>query len=174
MQNYFYPRPPGGGRPSKRTAPPDAPNFYPRPPGGGRLKLFRDARNEIIYFYPRPPGGGRPLKSFQKASIFPFLSTPSGWRATDVAIDDRHCARISIHALRVEGDVKNMRRNTKTMYISIHALRVEGDCICPLSICVAINFYPRPPGGGRPHKRYVPVSAVKISIHALRVEGDTD
>ena len=34
-----------------------------------------------------------------------FLSTPSGWRATDVAIDDRHCARISIHALRVEGDL---------------------------------------------------------------------
>ena len=33
--------------------------------------------------------------------------------------------------------------------ISIHALRVEGD----MSICVlpifGINFYPRPPGGGR-------------------------
>ena len=36
--------------------------------------------------------------------------------------------------------------------ISIHALRVEGD---PTACCVAYfsrNFYPRPPGGGRPEK----------------------
>ena len=56
--------------------------------------------------------------------------------------------RISIHALRVEGDAKN----GALFYlhsISIHALRVEGDA-----------------GPGQRH------TARAISIHALRVEGD--
>ena len=36
--------------------------------------------------------------------------------------------------------------------ISIHALRVEGDATgLRISDCLALNFYPRPPGGGRPH-----------------------
>ena len=78
----FYPRPPGGGRPSKAAARIQSADFYPRPPGGGR----RDARMPRmgpIDFYPRPPGGGR-----RKAL------------AEKVRLDE-----ISIHALRVEGDV---------------------------------------------------------------------
>ena len=58
-------------------------------------------------------------------------------------------SRISIHALRVEGDVKNLAR-AFNMSISIHALRVEGDPIVP---------------------PFVPCCF--ISIHALRVEGDS-
>ena len=77
-------------------------------------------------FYPRPPGGGRPSVQLYLASLRRFLSTPSGWRATNVAIDDRHCARISIHALRVEGD--------------------SPENVFPFS---GTYFYPRPPGGGR-------------------------
>ena len=61
---YFYPRPPGGGRPtgtySYTLAPTD---FYPRPPGGGRRKIrLQELEIEIV-----------------------FLSTPSGWRATIAA-----------------------------------------------------------------------------------------
>ena len=59
-------------------------------------------------FYPRPPGGGRPL-------IVPVLLL---------------IQTISIHALRVEGDLKCMK-SRKRRCISIHALRVEGD-ICPI------------------------------------------
>ena len=56
--------------------------------------------------------------------------------------------RISIHALRVEGD--NVHYAVMTADgISIHALRVEGDRECKKS-----------------QKRHC------ISIHALRVEGD--
>ena len=57
--------------------------------------------------------------------------------------------------------------------ISIHALRVEGDTLFA-SDTPAGNayFYPRPPGGGRPHKCYHIVTRQTISIHALRVEGD--
>ena len=57
--------------------------------------------------------------------------------------------KISIHALRVEGDA-GRKRNGGADRISIHALRVEGD--------------PRPRKGDIRRK--------SISIHALRVEGD--
>ena len=59
------------------------------------------------------------------------------------------------------------------MRISIHALREEGDPHYPLLCSLRHYFYPRPPRGGRPrrpvHQRPLPV----ISIHALREEGDT-
>ena len=107
-------------------------------------------------------GGGRPL----------FLSTPSARRATTQAAADRLEGRISIHALREEGDQCN-----------------QGRCIAPK------YFYPRPPRGGRRSSvsTFSPFSlflstpsarratgkdgdiahhAVIISIHALREEGD--
>ena len=34
------------------------------------------------------------------------------------------------------------------------------------------DFYPRPPGGGRPQKYKFKDEFFDISIHALRVEGD--
>ena len=88
----------GEGDGSKRT------DFYPRPPGGGRLST----RNSVIKFCI-------------------FLSTPSGWRATADQHDFRDVSRISIHALRVEGDRQIGVDVEKWTAISIHALRVEGD-----------------------------------------------
>ena len=38
----------------------------------------------------------------------PFLSTPSGWRATAICAARPMECRISIHALRVEGDLINI------------------------------------------------------------------
>ena len=58
-------------------------------------------------------------------------------------------SRISIHALRVEGDCKPQPIILLSSLISIHALRVEGD--------------------GCDEKFF---KDIKISIHALRVEGD--
>ena len=105
---------------------------------------------EKYYFYPRPPRGGR--------------------RGSPVAHGGR--GRISIHALREEGDCSfrelsaffqrflstpSARRATKkrkylltTTQISIHALREEGDH----------------PVRTQAHRRR------HISIHALREEGD--
>ena len=64
-----------------RKWPQTARNFYPRPPRGGRRD---DAATvaEVDNFYPRPPRGGRHLYKYT--------------RCFDV--------RISIHALREEGD----------------------------------------------------------------------
>ena len=106
--------------------------------------------------------------------LFIFLSTPSGWRATvPVVTPDADSIRISIHALRVEGDTKE-GQDMESFRISIHALRVEGDDLEDIERKDNQYFYPRPPGGGRllagVSIRYY---HRQISIHALRVEGDS-
>ena len=63
------------------------------------------------------------------------------------------CIRISIHALRVEGDERSTQSHA-VRTISIHALRVEGDrFLSHFSGGHPRDFYPRPPGGGR-HKMH--------------------
>ena len=57
------------------------------------------------HFYPRPPGGGR----------------------HDFLMYIASTAEISIHALRVEGDIDSFDSAADLPIISIHALRVEGD-----------------------------------------------
>ena len=56
--------------------------------------------------------------------------------------------------------------------ISIHALREEGDWPMALMPARALHFYPRPPRGGRLCIRHVELHQGTISIHALREEGD--
>ena len=78
------------------------------------------------HFYPHPPRGGRPHIS--REEVRPF--------------------RISIHALREEGDRPDRCRQER-LDISIHALREEGD-----------------------HNLLCPQHCHHISIPALREEGD--
>ena len=40
-----------------------------------------------------------------------------------------------------------------TQHISIHALREEGDVTAFSGFCKTLNFYPRPPRGGRQQKQ---------------------
>ena len=147
--SYFYPRPPRGGRradapfqkkstaflstPSARRATmtrgwtiPACHDFYPRPPRGGRLVL-PDGWEVAPYFYPRPPRGGRQGKKWS----------------------DKEVIKISIHALREEGDQRNLCTGQHSRY-----------------------FYPRPPRGGRRAEESVVFGVKAISIHALREEGD--
>ena len=56
--------------------------------------------------------------------------------------------RISIHALREEGDLL-LQRILHGPVISIHALREEGDALYTLEQFRILDFYPRPPRGGR-------------------------
>ena len=58
--------------------------------------------------------------------------------------------------------------------ISIHALREEGDVMPFADHLRLINFYPRPPRGGRPDESATEELIRAISIHALREEGDKD
>ena len=77
-----------------------------------------------------------------------FLSTPSARRATVHTQQPLWEREISIHALREEGDEREVKPYER-QYISIHALREEGDV-----------------GHG------IVVHRSGISIHALREEGD--
>ena len=167
---HFYPRPPRGGRHPGYNIGELLGNFYPRPPRGGRLSdhqpglllfsisihalreegdtLPRATIEQRLHFYPRPPRGGRHEVDGEMLDYFLFLSTPSARRATFTARQSAESMKISIHALREEGDFSEGAR-VSALRISIHALREEGDNLLP---------------GGR-HLR-------DISIHALREEGD--
>ena len=102
-------------------------HFYPRPPRGGRRVRLSCKISGLVNFYPRPPRGGRQADDLQ------YLRQ----------------AKISIHALREEGDPK-LTDKTLDCFISIHALREEGD-----PDDVVVYFFGH-----------------SISIHALREEGD--
>ena len=82
------------------------------------------------HFYPRPPRGGRPRLNTAILLYVEFLSTPSARRATNCQTHDKAVLRISIHALREEGDFA-----------------------IPTTFRTAQNFYPRPPRGGRQQKQ---------------------
>ena len=106
-------------------------------------------------------------------------------------VDHRH---ISIHALREEGDTflptpsqsmsvflstPSVRRATGSGFaanggddISIHTLREESDKVSARVGFLHIDFYPRPPRGGRRECIVDIDSTTEISIHALREEGD--
>ena len=56
--------------------------------------------------------------------------------------------------------------------ISIHALREEGDTTFSTAPDSSMNFYPRPPRGGRRLGMEFLRILQDISIHALREEGD--
>ena len=123
-------------------------DFYPRPPRGGR-RGGQVPRSQQKDFYPRPPRGGRRRLLGQRFRLKLFLSTPSARRATLAGPQAGQGRRISIHALREEGDPE--QRNLCTgQHISIHALREEGDL----------------------HECRLRDVLVSISIHALREEGD--
>ena len=79
---------------------------------------------------------------------------------------------ISIHALREEGDQAVPDCPVHHRAISIHALREEGDPAQGILLFYRVNFYPRPPRGGRPIKMPRHHLTHDISIHALREEGD--
>ena len=123
------------------------------------------------YFYPRPPRGGRHMDDVTIYAAAKFLSTPSARRATRAAAFRPPSNGISIHALREEGDPERQERKDREM-----------------------DFYPRPPRGGRHpvvgqvygYGQFLSTPSARratrpsktqglrseISIHALREEGD--
>ena len=123
----FYPRPPRGGRPAgvdPKVAYRPISIHALREEGDWQALLDRADPND---FYPRPPRGGRLAPGLHQLDVLQFLSTPSARRAT------KYPPPLTMH-----------------QYISIHALREEGDVVAIRSDNGILNFYPRPPRGGRP------------------------
>ena len=144
--------------------------FYPRPPRGGRRVIFfmASVSND---FYPRPPRGGRPELQCCCTKRRIFLSTPSARRATSFTLAPPSSSKFL--------STPSARRATSTTSPR------PGP---------GLNFYPRPPRGGRPRSRsrrrwtsrFLSTPSARratdqlltfcgvfdISIHALREEGD--
>ena len=125
---------------------------------------------------------------------YKFLSTPSVRRATVSSPFAPSFVRISIHALRKEGDllvtcqqVRNIiflptpsaRRATLDPNKATHTTEFLPTPSARRATQRhgrhdpdAEHFYPRPPRGGRPPRHLAVPPGVQISTHALREEGD--
>ena len=83
-------------------------------------------------------------------------------------------ARISIHALREEGDGV-VQFFTEPTAANFYPRPPRGGRPFQLRMYAGrMNFYPRPPRGGRQQRLQSMVDDLPISIHALREEGDHD
>ena len=124
---YFYPRPPRGGRPSAAATVSITMPFLSTPSARratpqwslNRLFIFisihalreegdglrLQGQTRPADFYPRPPRGGRPFNKRMRDEVGKFLSTPSARRATWRLRGMAPASKISIHALREEGDL---------------------------------------------------------------------
>ena len=123
-----------------------------------------------------------------------FLSTPSARRATPRCLLSGYGFRISIHALREEGDVHNLSpfrfemdfyprpprggrlpqqlpRFIANQFLSTPSAR-RATFLYDGYFGLAGYFYPRPPRGGRQYVLCILHQQILISIHALREEGD--
>ena len=191
----FYPRPPRGGRHLRLFFNGmSVTYFYPRPPRGGRHGRLKNGMKPAN-FYPRPPRGGRQRLRPRAAFAQKFLSTPSARRATAGPGVATAQQRISIHALREEGDeidihllgctdvflsTPSARRATLSVFqpvagiekISIHALREEGDDEKTGLFENEKEFLSTPSARRATGILDRPRPSTRISIHALREEGD--
>ena len=125
-------------------------HFYPRPPRGGR-RVQRASSAHKHNFYPRPPRGGRLEQPYKKCEA----------------------CKISIHALREEGDLYKCRLRHVLVSISIHALREEGDQGNTAALSVTTIFLSTPSARRATADAPLPDGGQDISIHALREEGDS-
>ena len=124
----FYPRPPRGGRQDRRLQLGKAEqiSIHALREEGDLQSPRRQARSERD-FYPRPPRGGRPAFAGCFEDAEEFLSTPSARRATRRPQDDRQTAA-NFYPRPPRGGRRTGRRADRGhQRISIHALREEGD-----------------------------------------------
>ena len=193
--DYFYPRPPRGGRLANNAITAISNAQCLSTPSARRATLtWIGFAGMPPNFYPRPPRGGRHSFSKNQAVRPKFLSTPSARRATADQGDFLCVILISIHALREEGDAAATATTGHDRYFyprPPRGGRPKADALLKLydqflSTPSARRatpdswhrpshrhyFYPRPPRGGRLAESWALVRPMSISIHALREEGD--
>ena len=137
---------------------------------------------------------GDPGTPCKVVSIFAFQSTPSAWRETYVRTQLPGYEEISIHSLRMEGDIRfDEILNPKWAFqstpsawretfcpivklnqdsISIHSLRMEGDAKESTQYANVQAFQSTPSAWRETGKKKDDSSEDDISIHSLRMEGD--
>ena len=133
----FNPLPPHGGRPSGAVPADDLrQHFNPLPPHGGRRKSRNGKSSNHTYFNPLPPHGGRLIRPFPGLDVF----------------------HISIHSLRMEGDIFSPFPFRKTEEFQSTPSAWRETPILLYTSWVARYFNPLPPHGGRPSHRSSPAT----------------
>ena len=190
----FNPLPPCGGRLQRCKRSGFTGNFNPLPPCGGRQSGTLALLSDIPISIHSLRVEGDLLLRFRYDKFKRFQSTPSVWRETADAEQDNGNSQnfnplppcggrrtlsgfkfpfaiISIHSLRVEGDLGKCRV-TEMLSISIHSLRVEGDLMQSKTTAILKISIHSLRVEGDAARLDVP-GRQSISIHSLRVEGDT-
>ena len=145
---HFNPLPPHGGR---RAVPAvyrqRQINFNPLPPHGGRLSSIRVSPNSPL-FQSTPSAWRETSCDYGTLNPTRFQSTPSAWRETGVMTLFTVCFvfQSTPSAWR---ETQRRRNQHKKLQISIHSLRMEGDLVGTCCLGVGCNFNPLPPHGGR-------------------------
>ena len=169
---HFYPRPPRGGRQRPFGQASVLPTFLSTSPAWGTTQALAGGGGANLNFYPRPPRGGRLRRFCGSVFPLPFLSTSPAWGTTrlrsrfpglpvhfyprpprggrlTLAITGQLSITISIHVPRVGDDARVLVVGV-FRHISIHVPRVGDDGVLVYVDGIQrINFYPRPPRGGR-------------------------
>ena len=169
---FFYPRPPRGGRrhhPRLRSGGQKI-SIHALREEGDDLAEQRGQAHFVFLSTPSARRATRSLYNEREAQI--FLSTPSARRATSSAPSS--LSPRSYFYPRPPRGGRLSRRSSRFLRkkISIHALREEGDPRSRAARRHTSHFYPRPPRGGRQGLRRTAAGQPPISIHALREEGD--
>ena len=123
-------------------------------------------------FNPLPPHGGRLALVVVLPIVCAFQSTPSAWRETryDSAVYKREL--ISIHSLRMEGDVLGMGGHCIHWTFQSTPSAWRETVYKGGYSTIEANFNPLPPHGGRRIVTLTRLVQPEISIHSLRMEGD--
>ena len=195
--NYFYPRPPCGGRRDDGEFVRQNVNFYPRPPCGGRRSEISAEFYSFPHFYPRPPCGGR-QEILRRRYILGQISIHVPLAGDDARRGaGRKRGAISIHVPLAGDDASSCAAPCACRRISIHVPLAGDDCsfvdisqhlglflsTSPLrgttTSCLNLwtsssNFYPRPPCGGRPYLSILVNTTFEISIHVPLAGDDRD
>ena len=194
-QEYFYPRPPRGGRRIIFAFLARAFPFLSTPSARRATTAHRPRWALPPYFYPRPPRGGRQIHVDFSFLVFKFLSTPSARRAT--VYSGRPDA---LHRHFYPRPPRGGRRSVElvvadswTFLSTPSARRATITAKSSALPCAFLStpsarratqpktdkwqrwqhFYPRPPRGGRLERLEDSPTDKEISIHALREEGDS-
>ena len=123
-------------------------DFYPRPPRGGRRN--EPLKRGILALFLSTPSARRATTKTAASSTNGnvFLSTPSARRATSPGIS-WPCSMSFLSTPSARRATDFYRNAAQIKRISIHALREEGDARPRRTPSAEAYFYPRPPRGGR-------------------------
>ena len=125
---HFYPRPPRGGRRIGAVTGNEYEHFYPRPPRGGRPTMQQlDNVLWAISIHALREEGDMPILRACLVRCL-FLSTPSARRATSSRLM-RSPSTSYFYPRPPRGGRPCPFLGLRKIRISIHALREEGDCI---------------------------------------------